>query len=95
MMSRKITFTNDMVDKATLSTFINYLQYISAQKLSRREKKEYQKEIYNDELFITICKGKYNFSLQKKIAQFLCRHKLYCILRMFFALKRMLSVFKR
>ena len=91
----KVIFTNDMVDKATLSTFIDYLQRISALKLSRREKKEYQKEIYNDELFNTICKGKYNFSLQKKIAQFLCRHKLYCILRMLFALKKMLSVFKR
>ena len=91
----KVVFTNDMVDQATLSTFIDYLQCISVQKLPRREKKEYKKEIYNDELFITICKGKYNFSLQKKLAQFLCRHKLYCILRMFFALKKMLSVFKR
>lgn len=91
----KVVFTNDMVDKATLSTFIDYLQCISVQKLPRREKKDYKKEIYNDELFITICKGKYNFSLQKKLAQFLCRHKLYCILRMFFALKKILSVFKR
>lgn len=91
----KVIFTNDMEDKATLSTFIDYLQCISAQKLSRREKKEYQKEIYNDELFITLCKGKYNFSLQKKLAHFLCRHKMYGMLNIFFALKKIISVFKR
>lgn len=91
----KVVFTNDMVDRATLSTFIDYLQCIYVSKLPKQQKRKYMRTIYADELFAELCKGKYDFSLQKKVAQFLCRHKLYCILKALFALKKTLSVFKR
>ena len=91
----KVVFTDDGVDMAILSTLLDYLRCIFELKLSKREKRLYLKKIYTDELFISLCKRKYNISLQKNIVQFLCRRRMYSLLEAYFALKKMLSVFKR
>ena len=91
----EIKFTNDALDETFCS---NCLYFVQTTVYNVKDKKEMQfrlKGVLDNLYFQNVCAGKYNYPLHLKIMQILCMRKMYGSLRMFFALKKMLSVFKR
>lgn len=87
-----IHFDNDALDEALCSNCLGILQIICYQKAKWSWKRKRLSYICNDELFRLVSKGKYSFSLKKKIPQWLCKKRLYGFLNCFFIVKR---IFKR
>ena len=91
----EIKFTNDALDETFCS---NCLYFVQTTVYNVKNKKEMQfrlKGVLDNLYFQNVCAGKYNYPLHLKIMQILCMRRMYGSLRMFFALKKMLSVFKR
>lgn len=91
----EIRFTNDALDETFCS---NCLYFVQTTVYNVKNKKEMQfrlKGVLDNLYFQNVCAGKYNYPLHLKIMQILCMRRMYGSLRMFFALKKMLSVFKR
>lgn len=91
----EIKFTNDALDETFCS---NCLYFVQTTVYNVKDKKEMQfrlKGVLDNLYFQNVCAGKYNYPLHLKIMQILCMRRMYGSLRMFFALKKMLSVFKR
>ena len=91
----EVCFTNDRTDKAFYSNSIEYIQTICYLEKDRTSKNRQIKSIVEDELFQTVCTGKYSLPLKFRIPQKLCKRKSYKILIIFFGIIKLLSQFRR
>lgn len=91
----EIKFTNDALDEAFCSSCLYFVQTTVYNVKDKKEMQFRLKGVLDNLYFQNVCIGKYNFPLHLKMMQILCMHKMYGLLRMFFALKKMLSIFKR
>lgn len=91
----EIKFTNDALDEMLCSNCLYFVQTIVCNVKDKKELRSEMKGVLDNSYFQIVCAGKYNYPLYLKIMQILGRRKMYGSLRMFFALKKILSVFKR
>ena len=90
----EVRCTNDRADMAFCHNSIQYIQSICYLEKDRTSKKKQIKSIVEDELFQTVCTGKYSLPLKFRIPQKLCKRKSYNLLIAFFRVKKLLSKFR-
>ncbi len=91
----EVRFSNDAIDEALCFNCLQFIQSIAKNVKDKKEQKKKITTVMDSAVFYEVCCGKYNFSLHLRLMQMLCKNKKYNLLRMFFALKKILSVFKR
>lgn len=91
----EVGFSNDALDEVLCLNSLHFVQSVERNVKNKKEKKDKILNVITTPYFHEVCCGKYNFSLHLRLMQILCKNKKYNLLRMFFALKKMLVVFKR
>ena len=91
----EVKFTNDALDKTFCSNCLYFMQLAAYNVKNKKERRAIIKNVLYNPSFQSVCAGKYDFPLAVKIMHSLSKKKKFTLLNTYFAIKKVLSLFKR